>query len=274
MASHPWIIFTITRTLTMINSRSSEPKRRGGVKKVTPAATTVATRHPKFCFDNNLIALQIENTLFNVHKDQLMRSTVFSDMFAIAEESGGEQTTREGSSLDNPILIQGVLARDFECLMTILYVSHLSVHQPDPETSLIIPAFRLANMWNFAELCAYLKPLAERVLGDVDKILFAREFGVTEWLAPAHTRLCLRKDKITAQEAEKLGVRSLLFISRFREEHPRDVNGMTAYCVHCNRAFCGYPGHVVLITPKPLDGEDEIKARVQAWLDNGCVLPD
>ncbi|KAG9075093.1 hypothetical protein FRC06_010269, partial [Ceratobasidium sp. 370] len=142
-------------------------------------------------------------------------------MFAIAEESEDEQTTREGSSLDHPIVMQGVSASDFECLMTVLYASHFSAHQPEPEGSLIIPAFRLANMWNFMELCAYIKPLAEKALSDVDKIVFAREFKVAEWLAPAHARLCLREERITTQEAEKLGINSLLYISRFREENPR-----------------------------------------------------
>ncbi|KAG8744329.1 hypothetical protein FRC10_010309 [Ceratobasidium sp. 414] len=203
----PLLRFTFTTTPALTMPKHSETKETAGDAKEVPlGATTVVIRHPKFCFDNTLIALQIENTLFNVHKYQLTKSTTFSDMFAIAEESEDEQTTREGSSLDNPIVMQGVSASDFECLMTVLYTSHFSAHQNEPEASLIIPAFRLANMWNFAELCAYLGPLAERVLGDADRIVFAREFKVAEWLAPAHARLCLREEKIMAQEAEKIGL--------------------------------------------------------------------
>ncbi|KAG8744327.1 hypothetical protein FRC10_010307 [Ceratobasidium sp. 414] len=192
-------------------------------------------------------------------------------MFAIAEESEDEQTTREGSSLDNPIVMQGVSASDFECLMTVLYASHFSAHQPEPEGSLIIPAFRLANMWHFAELCAYLKPLAERVLNDVDKIVFAREFKVAEWLAPAHARLCLREEKITAEEAEKLGLSSLLYISRFREENPRKGNG-SARCPSCNYTTCRYCGSTLTSQPGALPVEDTVKQNVQTWLDGGCVL--
>ncbi|KAG8697272.1 hypothetical protein FRC08_006644 [Ceratobasidium sp. 394] len=256
----------------MANLKLSESNETGDAKGVAPGKTALAViRHSKFCFDNTLIALQIENILFNVHKYQLMKSTTFSDMFAIAEESGGEET-REGSSLDHPIVMQGVSASDFECLMTVMYASHFSAHQPEPEASLIIPAFRLANMWNFAELCAYLKPLAERVLGDVDKIVFAREFKVTEWLAPAHAKLCLREEKITTEEADKLGLSSLLFISRFREDNPRGTNGMTANCTHCNRTVCSYSGYAVRVVANPLAGEDEVKAKVQKWLDNDCIL--
>ncbi|KAG8744332.1 hypothetical protein FRC10_010312 [Ceratobasidium sp. 414] len=202
---------------TLLSLWLDEPTNTGGyltagnVEDVRPP--TVFSRHSKFFFDNTLIAIGIEGTLFNVHKYQLMKSTTFSDMFAIAEESKDSDTPQEGSSPDHPIVMEGVSAPDFECLMTVLYASqwyappsHFSAHQPEPEASLIIPAFRLANMWNFAELCAYLKPLAERVLGDVDKIVFAREFAVTEWLAPAHANLCLREKRLTTQEAGKLGL--------------------------------------------------------------------
>ncbi|KAG8738218.1 hypothetical protein FRC12_016834 [Ceratobasidium sp. 428] len=257
----------------MLNSKPIEPTKTDSTQDVPP---TIITRHPKFCFDNTLIAIQIETTLFNVHKYQLMKSTTFSDMFAIADESEDKNTSREGSSLDHPIVMQGVSAADFGCLMTVLYTSHFSTHQPEPEASLIIPAFRLANMWNFTELCGYLRPLAEKVLDDVDKIVFAREFKVDEWLAPAHVKLCLREGKITTQEAEKLGVGSLLVISRFREENPRSVDGMTARCSasHCNYKNCGSCGNIFTVTAKPTPGEDRIKIYIQKWLDGGCVFSD
>ncbi|KAG8727053.1 hypothetical protein FRC12_022846, partial [Ceratobasidium sp. 428] len=115
----------------------------GNVTSPKPTTAKAKLRHPKFCFDNTLIAIEIEDTLFNVHKYQLMKLTTFSDMFAIAEESEDDKATQEGSSLDRPIVMQGVLAADFECLMTVLYASHFSAHQPEPEAELIIPAFRL-----------------------------------------------------------------------------------------------------------------------------------
>ncbi|KAF8598504.1 hypothetical protein BDV93DRAFT_416558, partial [Ceratobasidium sp. AG-I] len=122
------------------------------------------------------------------------------------------------SSTENPIVMEGVSAADFESLLTVLYATHFSTNQPAPDASLIIPAFRLANKWNFADLRAYLIPLAEKVLSDVDKIIFAREFDVKDWLVPAHTKLCQRAEALTSEEALKLGVESLLLIFRIREE--------------------------------------------------------
>ncbi|CAE6421768.1 unnamed protein product, partial [Rhizoctonia solani] len=145
----------------------NKPDDNPAETSVTEALETVV-RHPEFCFDNTLVAIQIENTLFNVHKYQLTKSEVFSDMFKMPKPKGDEP--EEGSSLEHPIVIEGIVASDFAALLKVLYASLFSSNQPTPEAPLIIPAFRLANLFNFAELRAYLLPLAEKSLGDVDKI--------------------------------------------------------------------------------------------------------
>ncbi|KAH7338070.1 hypothetical protein B0J17DRAFT_660650 [Rhizoctonia solani] len=114
-------------------------------------------------------------------------------MFKIPKPEGDEP--EEGSSPDHPIVLKGVTASDFIALLTVLYTSRqFSIDQRTLKAPLIIPAFRLANMFNFSDFRTYLLPLAERNLSDVDKIVFAREFDIGEWLAPAHLRLCQRED--------------------------------------------------------------------------------
>ncbi|KAG8744328.1 hypothetical protein FRC10_010308 [Ceratobasidium sp. 414] len=230
-------------------------------------------RHPKFCFDDTLIAIQIEGTLFNVHKYQLVKSTVFSDMFAIAEESSDPQKVREGLSLDHPIVLDNVSASDFECLLTVLYAGRFSAHQPIHGTSFIVPAFRLANMWNFEDLRAHLLPFARMVLGDIDKIVFAREFNVKEWLVPAYIKLCQRNEPPTTQEARKLGVDAILFISRLREE--RALPGCTQPgCVNgVKRLGCGNCGSAISVRGLGSD-KDAIRGKVEAWVGNECILPE
>ncbi|KAG9126563.1 hypothetical protein FRC07_002973 [Ceratobasidium sp. 392] len=120
----------------------------------------------------------------------------------------------EGSSPDKPIVLEGVTASDFECLMKVLYASHFTTHQLAPDASLIIPAFRLANKWNFEDLRAHLLPLAEKTLSDIEKIIFARECGIEEWLVPAHVGLCQRMEPFTTEEAVELGIHSLLLVYR------------------------------------------------------------
>ncbi|KAG8725913.1 hypothetical protein FRC11_001191 [Ceratobasidium sp. 423] len=190
-------------------------------------------RHPEFFFDNTLIAIQIEDTLFNVHKYQLAKSEVFSKMFEVPKRENGKP--REGSSPEYPIVIHGASASDFAALLRVLYAS-----QPAPEAPLIIPAFRLANLLGFSELRTYLLPLAEKNLDDVDKIVFAREFGIKEWLAPAHIRLYKREEHLSVEEACKLGVYSVLMISRMREKKRGQTKAVVGqyYCNNCIGLQC------------------------------------
>ncbi|CAE6429061.1 unnamed protein product [Rhizoctonia solani] len=207
----------------------------------TPTSVTVA-RHSKFFFDNILVAIQVENILFNVHKYQLEKSEVSSDMFMVPKAKGNEP--EEGSSPDHPIVMEGIAASDFAALLTVLYAGQFSNDQPVPEAPLIIPAFRLANMFNFSELRAHLLALAEKNLGDVDKIVFAQEFGVKEWLAPAHTRLCKREAHLSTEEAKKLGVDSVLMISRMREKYQCRATTAIANGIYCSGCIgVTYYGH-------------------------------
>ncbi|CAE6470353.1 unnamed protein product [Rhizoctonia solani] len=176
---HRVLRFTDGASGTKSNSNPNETS--------SSSASRTIKQHPKFFFDNILVAIQIEDTLFNVHKYQLAKSEVFSDMFQMPKPEGDQP--EEGSSPEHPIIIEGVAASDFAALLTVLYASQFSSNQPTPDAPLIIPAFRLANMFDFSELRAYLLPLAEEKLGDVDKIVFAREFDIKEWLAPAHIQV-------------------------------------------------------------------------------------
>ncbi|QRV85723.1 The BTB (BR-C, ttk and bab)/POZ (Pox virus and Zinc finger) domain [Ceratobasidium sp. AG-Ba] len=241
-------------------------------------------RHSKFFFDNTLVVIEIEHVLFNVHKYQLMKSETFADMFKAANKD-----PEEGSSVEKPIVLEGVKASDFECLLTVLYATRFSNYQPAPEASLIIPAFRLANKWGFEDLRSFLLPLAEKELNDVDKIMFAREFDIDEWLAPAHTRLCQRKEALTSDEAKKLGTESLLLILRIREEfYNRNISSSAGargnYCAPC----CGYSeygnsscnkcgaynylwsGAYPNSTQQAQPDETSIQSKVQKWIDEGC----
>ncbi|KAG8774814.1 hypothetical protein FRC12_001797 [Ceratobasidium sp. 428] len=173
--------------------------------------------------------------------------------------------------------MEGVSASDFADLMTVLYTNHFLEDRRRPELTppQISTVFRLADMWNFEELRAYLKPLAETILGDADKIALAREANVTEWLAPAHARLCLREKKIATQEASKLGLNSLLFISRFREDNPRKAIG-TSYCVNCSRQHScrSCPGFHSSRVECTQPQESEVMRKVQTWLKRGWGLLD
>ncbi|KAL5633916.1 hypothetical protein ACGC1H_005941 [Rhizoctonia solani] len=202
----------------------------------------------------------------------------------------------EGSSPECPIVLKGITAADFAALLTVLYASHFSSDQPAPEASLVIPAFRLANMFHFSELRTFLLPLAEKNLEDVEKVVFAREFDIKDWLAPAHSRLCQREKPLDNEEARKLGVDSVLVISRMREQHRanKQASSNTLYhfycndcaghtyvsgrytCVECNDAAslqCTGPGRYGQAAAAATD-KAAVEAGMKKWVEDGCILKD
>ncbi|KAH7338056.1 hypothetical protein B0J17DRAFT_660594 [Rhizoctonia solani] len=282
----------------LFTNRESDVKSDDNPNEIpTTKASEALERHPEFCFDNTLIAIQVEKTLFNVHKYQLAKSEAFSDRFKRPKVGDGPE---EGSSLEHPIVLKGVSASDFTALLRVLYASHFSSNQPAPEAPLIIPAFRLAYMFNFSELCAFLLPLAEKNLDDIDKIVFAREFGIKEWLSPAHIRLCQRKEPLSGAEARKLGVESVLIISRMREKHRSQFSGSSFklnrnYCQSCagltcytNNDYlcqeCNTNGHASVVrynkhgnaaqAGAPTTDTTAIEAGVNKWVEDGCIVKD
>ncbi|KAL5633906.1 hypothetical protein ACGC1H_005934 [Rhizoctonia solani] len=144
----------------------------------------------------------------------------------------------EGSSPEHPIVLKGITTSDFATLLTFLYANQFSGDQPAPEVALILSAFRLAHMFNFSELRKHLLSFVEEHLDDIDKIVFAAEFNIKEWLAPAHIRLCQRQEALSIKEASRLGIESILMISRMREQHRNQDRAESLlpthyYCYSC-----------------------------------------
>ncbi|CAE6470342.1 hypothetical protein ACGC1H_005937 [Rhizoctonia solani] len=233
------------------NGRSILVERASDVKSdahsnetSSPEISEPLQPHPDFFFDDKLIVVQAEKTLFRVHKYQLAKSNTFSDLFRRPKEGDGPE---KGSSPECPIKLADVSASDFTALLRVLYASHFP-KSTVPEVVLIVPAFRLANLLEFPDLREYLLPLAEENLDDVDKIAFAREFKIKEWLAPALIRLCKRDEVLRIDEAKKLGLESVLLVWRMREQYRIQIPTSSTttnslYCQNCiGMEYYGY-GH-------------------------------
>jgi hypothetical protein len=154
----------------------------------------------------------------------------------------------------------------------------------------MIPAFQLADMFNFSELCAHLLPLAEKSLGDIDtdKIVFVREFNIKKWLAPAHwhVHLCKRGERLSVEEARKLEVDSVPKISHRREQYRKQgkttttggyyrytCSGLIYYggrvdCKNCNGNYgylrCDGPG--TMVSKATITKEIALEVDVKKWV--------
>ncbi|KAH7338075.1 hypothetical protein B0J17DRAFT_660675 [Rhizoctonia solani] len=228
-----------------------------------------------------------------VHKHQLLKSEKFSDMFKADKVEDDEP--EKLSSPDHPITMEGVAAADFEALLTVLYACYYSTRpdQPAPELdkSFVIPAFRLAHLWNFTDLRAYLLPLAEKALSDVQKIVFAREYSIQTWIVPTLVKLCQRFEPLTSEEARKLGLDTVLIISHMREKfrpvrptsHHGDpesyycqncagfnMQNSERVCYACNRRSNG--AHYYHVSGRDGVTTEALTTRISGWIANGCTI--
>jgi hypothetical protein len=132
-------------------------------------------------------------------------------------------------------------------------------------------------------------PLAKKSLDNVDKIVFAREFDIKEWLMPAHVQLCRRDEFLSTEEARKLEVDSVLMISRIREQYRSGGNGTVIgnyYCWSCigmsyygNNLQCRHCNTVVsngvyrnatgtMVGSNAPTDDTALEAELKKWVDN------
>ncbi|KAJ1305382.1 hypothetical protein OPQ81_000397 [Rhizoctonia solani] len=232
----------------------------------------------KFFFEDSMIHIQIENVDFKLHKSKLIKSETFLDMFTVAESSNTDGKAMEGSSIEHPIKLEGVSASDFECLLTFLYEGDHPINEhPKIDLRVVPPAFRLAHMWNFKQLREYLLPHLEESLDAVDRIVYAREFGIKEWVTPACIELYRRTQPLNSQEAEKLGFKTAMLIFRLRDERytttyqqccgqpPKLESVNVKIRVRCDS--CGYTRDV-----NGCATDKAIEERIKVWEKNGQVF--
>ncbi|EGN98574.1 hypothetical protein SERLA73DRAFT_110132 [Serpula lacrymans var. lacrymans S7.3] len=110
---------------------------------------TLLKRDPKYYFSDGSCIIRIENTLFNVHRTILSVDTSsFGSMFSLPQ--GDKQ--EEGTSDDNPIVLQGDTAEEFRNFLWSLYaLPHelMSTRSPQANLTQLIDIARVANKYSF-----------------------------------------------------------------------------------------------------------------------------
>ncbi|CAE6448705.1 unnamed protein product [Rhizoctonia solani] len=232
-------------------------------------------RRSKFFFEDSMVVIQIGDVQFRVHKSKLMESETFTDMFTVAKGShsnfNASEKLIEGLSAEHPIKLEGVSASDFECLLTLLYERHYTAQHPKLDASLVVPAFRLAHMWNFKELAGYLLPYMKSGLDDVDKIVYAHEFGLKEWIIPAYISLYRRTEPLSSAEAEKIGFKGAMLVFRLREENHPVANQQC--CGQTMMTYCDSCGNSPNTSTASRNRSDKvIEEKIKAWEKGGQIF--
>ncbi|KAJ7099364.1 hypothetical protein B0H15DRAFT_771074, partial [Mycena belliarum] len=155
----------------------------------------------------------VERTLYRVHRYFFERdSAIFASMFSLPSPAGERP---EGEVVENPIVLEGVPALDFDRFLSILYPLDFAareVFSADEWTSVL----SLATRWEFASLRALALRHLAAATSAVERIALGRRYDVPEWLVPAYTDVCERKDPLTLAEGRLLGIEDVICIGQVR----------------------------------------------------------
>ncbi|KAL1679064.1 hypothetical protein EV122DRAFT_277666 [Schizophyllum commune] len=167
--------------------------------------TSSMQSHQFFLEDGN-VRFQLEDgTMFNVHRYFFKKhapSFAAEYLQDVAEE---------------PIRLPGITTIDFERFLTMIYPSDIGerdIETVDEWTSVL----RLATKWGVPRLRALAIREIEPKATPIEKVVIAREFDLgKDWLLPSFTAICTSSKPLDYDEAERLGLRTVVDIARIRE---------------------------------------------------------
>ncbi|KAJ7110422.1 hypothetical protein C8R44DRAFT_883575 [Mycena epipterygia] len=156
-----------------------------------------------------------ENKLFRVHRYFFEReSTFFNAQLTIPAIPGAPRIgTTEGSA----IFLDNVRSADFAKLLWMFYNPKYSLYDATVEDWSTI--LELACRWEFAKVKSLaVRELEKLELPDIDRIVLYHKFAVDQsYLIPRYVALCERPELLTVKEGTRLGMETVISLSRARE---------------------------------------------------------
>ncbi|KAL0564034.1 hypothetical protein V5O48_018022 [Marasmius crinis-equi] len=210
--------------------------------------TLSTTRHPEF-YHVDIYKVdrlqQVENHLYKVHRSIVRReSVVFESMFSIPPPEAGQ----EGQSDSTPIVLEGTTSREFEALLDYFYRGPRFDREPEsspaPTSSDQAQTSRSegpAVLQDYVDLLSIasrfectnarrhaIKGIDALQPSAIDRVAFADQFDVPQWLLPAYVDLCKRNEPLKEAEAMRIGFQKTCLIAKAREiirssEHTRGI---------------------------------------------------
>ncbi|VDB95663.1 unnamed protein product [Peniophora sp. CBMAI 1063] len=184
---------------------------------------SVARRHNSR-FSVQIVVFEAGGVIFEVPRYGVPQSppiTAFEARFPCPRE----EQSAPGSSIDNPILVDGVSESDFCSLLTAIY-------PPPGQTALLELApeewttvFRIAKMFNLELLReAAFKRVDEAVKSkpSIEKIAIGRQLNEVEWIRTGSRELAVRNRTLTQEERDSLATNTYVRLLELRD-HLNDL---------------------------------------------------
>ncbi|PPR03766.1 hypothetical protein CVT24_007365 [Panaeolus cyanescens] len=175
-------------------------------------------------FDAKIVVFKVENTIFSVLQGALMcPGSFFETMFSLPLPSSEDLSkegcpqdsfTIEGTSKDNPIVLENVSKADFRSFLRQLFPLEGFIKCKSDEE--FFAALRLATMWDFRKLRAQIIDMLTPEMKNhnfVDLILLAKKHGVKSWLQHGYETAIRDKNPLSVFDMYKAGV-DLITISK------------------------------------------------------------
>ncbi|KAJ7496764.1 hypothetical protein FB451DRAFT_1008180, partial [Mycena latifolia] len=157
----------------------------------------------------------VENKLFRVHRYFFERESKFFKRELAVPATPGRP--RIGTADDSAIMLDNVRSADFAKLLWVFYNPKYSLYDATVEDWSTI--LELAHRWEFAEVKNLaVRELEKLELPDIDRIVLYKKFFVDDaYLIPRYAALCERPELLTVEEGLRLGMETVIPLSRARE---------------------------------------------------------
>ncbi|CAE6494969.1 unnamed protein product [Rhizoctonia solani] len=193
---------------------SSRHSQRSSLTRATVLRTPPPV-HPEFTYADAQVELWTPDSLFLVHEFQLNKFSVLAERIQEARRQGLASGTAR---------LQIVLSRKTEDIRNTLFVVYTCVasrhRTPLFDSDTLISTLKIASRYKYPDLRQYAIDELEKShnLPAIRRIELSDAFSIPEWRISAFAALCRRAEPISVEEAEILGIRRFVDISRIRQE--------------------------------------------------------
>ncbi|KAH8117123.1 hypothetical protein DFH11DRAFT_1473020, partial [Phellopilus nigrolimitatus] len=169
----------------------------------------------------SLITFKVEDCLFRVPRLAFEKeSDVFKGMFLLPRGEIADSEV-DGSSEEKPLVLEGVKAEDFRCLMRVLFPLPRSPYWTAyyMTSAQWISVLRLSHMWCFNGIrsLAIAELEKDAFLDVVKKVELAYAFDISSWIRPACYTLAMRRDSLSLEEGIRLGMDFVIKLGLVRD---------------------------------------------------------
>ncbi|EJD35054.1 hypothetical protein AURDEDRAFT_117491 [Auricularia subglabra TFB-10046 SS5] len=158
----------------------------------------VIKRHPTFWFEDGNVTLQVEDTVFKLHKSLLIKAcALFQDTFAVGSSAAETEATDE-----HPLELHRT-RQEFVVLCRTIYATWGDDERFGTED--LVRLLSAAHFFGAREIYARaIDRLEKKRVGPVDRIVYAKQFGIDDWLEPAFVTLVQTLRTLSDDEARRI----------------------------------------------------------------------